>query len=134
MERFLGNPLPVLAVAHLEALAAVSRSPALRSPSVAFRWRGSEERPLFAGGQWLRSPAIVMRGWQPRETETGRSPSWLASVGRAVVAAVDRILDWQERARSRRQLLTLNDRALHDIGLDRARADYEASLPFWRAR
>ena len=134
MERSLRSPLPVLAVAHLEAFAAVSRSPALRSPSVAFRWRGNGERPLFAGGQWLRSPAIVMRGWQPRETDSQERPSWLASVGRAAVATVDRVLDWQERARSRRQLLTLNDRALHDIGLDRARADYEASLPFWRAR
>ena len=133
MERSLRSPLPVLAVAHLEALAAVSRSPALRSPSVAFRWRGNEERPLFAGGQWLRSPAIVMCGWRPREIQE-RRPSWIASVVRTVVAAVDRALDWQERARSRRQLLTLNDRALHDIGLDRARADYEASLPFWRER
>jgi uncharacterized protein YjiS (DUF1127 family) len=134
MERSLGNSLSVLAVPHLEALTAVSRSPALRSPSVAFRWRANEERPLFAGGQWLRSPAIVMRGGEPRETESQRRPSWLASVGHAVVAVVDRILDWQERTRSRRQLLTLNDRALQDIGLDRARADHEASLPFWRAR
>jgi uncharacterized protein YjiS (DUF1127 family) len=36
------------------------------------------------------------------------------------------------RRRSRRELLTLDDRSLADIGLTRCDAEYEASKPFWR--
>ena len=39
---------------------------------------------------------------------------------------------WAERRRQRRQLQRLDDRLLADIGLDRARADYEANKPFWK--
>ena len=47
-------------------------------------------------------------------------------------ALLDCFLGWQERARSRRLLMTLDDRALRDIGIDRAIADEEANRPFWR--
>jgi len=46
--------------------------------------------------------------------------------------AVDQLLVWTERARSRRSLLALDDRMLHDIGIDRATAEHEAAMPFWR--
>ena len=39
---------------------------------------------------------------------------------------------WHERTRQRRQLASLDDRALRDIGIDRASAHFEASKPFWR--
>jgi uncharacterized protein YjiS (DUF1127 family) len=39
---------------------------------------------------------------------------------------------WHERARQRRHLARLDDRALRDIGVDRASAHFEASKPFWR--
>lgn len=39
--------------------------------------------------------------------------------------------DWHERARSRRILLSLDDRLLRDIGLSRADADHEGSRAFW---
>ena len=39
---------------------------------------------------------------------------------------------WHERARQRRQLQSLSDHMLHDIGLGRADVDAETSKPFWR--
>jgi uncharacterized protein YjiS (DUF1127 family) len=46
--------------------------------------------------------------------------------------AVDVLLIWRERARQRRQLRTLSDRMLRDIGLTRADVMAESSKPFWR--
>ena len=40
---------------------------------------------------------------------------------------------WHRRVRSRRQLLTLDDRMLADIGVSRADASCEAAKPFWQA-
>jgi uncharacterized protein YjiS (DUF1127 family) len=45
---------------------------------------------------------------------------------------VMQLLEWQERARQRRQLLALSDGALKDFGASRADADCEGSEPFWR--
>lgn len=39
---------------------------------------------------------------------------------------------WQQRARSRRELLWLDERQLQDIGIDRQAAVEEAHKPFWR--
>ena len=60
-----------------------------------------------------------------------RSP-W-AVAGAAIGDAVTTLLDWQERARQRRQLLALDDRALQDFGRSRADAACEGYKPFWRA-
>ena len=46
--------------------------------------------------------------------------------------ASDLLLIWHERARQRRQLLSLNDHMLRDLGLTRADVLAEASKPFWR--
>ncbi len=44
-----------------------------------------------------------------------------------------RMLDfWMERARTRRRLLTLDDRMLRDIGVSRADAWREGTKPFWK--
>jgi len=43
--------------------------------------------------------------------------------------------DWPafwRRLNTRRVLLKLNDQQLRDIGLSRAQAEREASLPFWK--
>ncbi|MGF0337667.1 DUF1127 domain-containing protein [Ectopseudomonas toyotomiensis] len=43
--------------------------------------------------------------------------------------------DWPSfwrRLNTRRVLLKLNDQQLRDIGLSRAQAEREASLPFWK--
>ncbi|WP_030071154.1 DUF1127 domain-containing protein [Halomonas alkaliantarctica] len=39
---------------------------------------------------------------------------------------------YHQRRRSRRQLLTLDDRLLEDIGITRAQACKEGHKPFWR--
>jgi len=39
---------------------------------------------------------------------------------------------WRHRARSRRQLMWLDQRQLSDIGIDRSSAMEEALKPFWR--
>ena len=46
--------------------------------------------------------------------------------------AVELLLVWQQRARDRRQLQSLSDHMLRDIGLTRADVFAEASKPFWR--
>jgi uncharacterized protein YjiS (DUF1127 family) len=51
-----------------------------------------------------------------------------------LVRVVDQILLWQERGRSRRALAALDDRMLHDVGLDRATAHDEAARGFWNGR
>jgi uncharacterized protein YjiS (DUF1127 family) len=50
----------------------------------------------------------------------------------AATAAFDRLLAWQDRARSRRMLRGLDDHMLRDIGIDRSVAEAEGSTPFWR--
>jgi uncharacterized protein YjiS (DUF1127 family) len=45
----------------------------------------------------------------------------------------DMLLDWMERARQRRELLSLGDRALQDFGASRADAAAEGDKRFWRA-
>ena len=56
-------------------------------------------------------------------------PLWRASVDRlewSLVRVLDAYFDWRARALSRRQLLSLDDRLLKDIGIDRATAEAEA--------
>ncbi len=43
------------------------------------------------------------------------------------------LVEWRHRARSRRELMGLNDRCLQDIGISRCTVDFEASKPFWMA-
>jgi uncharacterized protein YjiS (DUF1127 family) len=40
---------------------------------------------------------------------------------------------WQQRARERRHLMSLDGRMLRDIGVSRADAWREGTKPFWRA-
>jgi uncharacterized protein YjiS (DUF1127 family) len=46
---------------------------------------------------------------------------------------LDTLRLWQERARGRQQLRTLNDHLLRDIGITHLQAAAEADKPFWRA-
>jgi uncharacterized protein YjiS (DUF1127 family) len=62
---------------------------------------------------------------------------WLArrrvsGLALSVRNTIDLLLVWRERARQRRQLRSLNDRMLRDIGLTRADVLAESSKPFWR--
>jgi uncharacterized protein YjiS (DUF1127 family) len=49
-----------------------------------------------------------------------------------LIRMFDMLGAWQDRNRERQQLFRLEDRMLHDIGLDRATASAEAVKPFWR--
>jgi uncharacterized protein YjiS (DUF1127 family) len=44
----------------------------------------------------------------------------------------DRLIEWQERARSRVLLGRLDDRMLRDMGLTRSDVEVETRKPFWR--
>jgi uncharacterized protein YjiS (DUF1127 family) len=46
--------------------------------------------------------------------------------------AVETLLTWRDRARSRRMLGALDEHMLRDIGLNRGSASSEAEKPFWR--
>jgi uncharacterized protein YjiS (DUF1127 family) len=46
--------------------------------------------------------------------------------------AADQLVMWHERARQRRQLRSLSERMLRDIGLTRGDVMAESSKPFWR--
>jgi uncharacterized protein YjiS (DUF1127 family) len=45
---------------------------------------------------------------------------------------VDTLLEKRRLARQRRDLASLDDRALHDIGISRADVFAETTKPFWR--
>ena len=71
-----------------------------------------------------------------RSSYTTRTlPSGAAgTVGWRMLAAqgIELLMVWHERARQRRQLQSLNDQMLRDIGLGRADVEAEAAKPFWR--
>ena len=46
---------------------------------------------------------------------------------------INMLLDWQDRARQRRELLALGDRALQDFGASSADASAEGEKPFWQS-
>ncbi len=58
----------------------------------------------------------------------GRAVALLAGL---IVVAVEAVMTRAELHRSRRQLAELDDRLLRDIGIDRAKARYEADKGFW---
>lgn len=43
------------------------------------------------------------------------------------------IATWRQRSRARRDLARLDPHILRDVGIDPARAAFEAAQPFWRA-
>lgn len=45
--------------------------------------------------------------------------------------ALQRVLRWHELARQRRELASMSDEALKDIGLSRADIQEEIERPFW---
>jgi len=47
--------------------------------------------------------------------------------------ALDLIAEWRARARDRRELASLDNRSLRDMGLDHASVWAECEKPWWRA-
>ena len=52
-------------------------------------------------------------------------------MGAVVVGLPDTLYTWQKRHRMRRELLSLDDRLLRDMGLSRCDAEREGRRPFW---
>lgn len=52
---------------------------------------------------------------------------------RLPVVLLELMLVWQERAEQRGRLRGMSDQMLKDIGISRADADREGSIPFWRS-
>jgi len=77
-------------------------------------------------------PATIIACGTPREP-IPRLLALQSAVGKVITVLIDTILDWQERARQRQELLSLGDRALQDFGANRADASAEGDKPFWSA-
>ena len=129
MAQALKKTVPGITAAHLAAFTSLSDAPELHIPGLGGRRPEFRAEVLYP--QWWRNPAIVLRGWRPREIE--RKPTWSERIISVAAAAVGQVREWRERARSRRALLTLDDYMLRDLGIDRATAQYMGNLPFWQA-
>lgn len=57
---------------------------------------------------------------------------WIGRIFGRVTKWAGYLYVWRERSTGRRQLLTLDDRMLKDIGTNRGEASREASKPFWK--
>lgn len=74
----------------------------------------------------------------PFSTHSASLPTRLGGTALKIVAApileiLDRLFVWQERARQRHALQSIDDRGLKDIGLSRADVVRESQKPFWMA-
>src|SRR5688572_31120221 len=86
-----------------------------------------ESGSLFPTAVALTSPVGGMLGRPyraPQSTVRPGARGWL-------VRAADALLEWQQRARERSQLMQLSDHMVRDIGISRAAAGGEAEKPFW---
>jgi uncharacterized protein YjiS (DUF1127 family) len=53
-------------------------------------------------------------------------------IGSLLARGLDALRTWQQRSRERRDLQSLSERLLRDIGLGRVAVEREACKPFWR--
>ena len=63
-----------------------------------------------------------------RRTNRDSQPS--RPYGRRLIALIG---TWRRRLRDRRELASMSDMSLRDLGLTRSEALYEIRKPFWRA-
>ena len=61
---------------------------------------------------------------------TNRDSQPSRSYGRRLIALLG---TWRRRLRDRRELASMSDMSLRDLGLTRSEALYEIRKPFWRA-
>lgn len=73
-----------------------------------------------------------MTGCFSTTTTAALAPALPSSRPGLMQRLLTRLMEGIVLARSRRHLAGLDDRALRDIGLDRATAAEESSKPFWR--
>ncbi len=81
----------------------------------------------------LSAQTQIAERWLRSRKGRARFERFMSSARDTVLPSIlDRLDLWRERARTRRRLLTLDDRLLRDIGISRAEAWQEASKPFWK--
>jgi uncharacterized protein YjiS (DUF1127 family) len=71
-------------------------------------------------------------GLNQKMVDDGRHAGFGKRVHRAVAQAANWVLTWQERARTRHALSSLDDRMLDDLGISFGDALHEGGKPFWR--
>ena len=84
----------------------------------------------------LQFGVVVELNWPSRRfvesaIDTEMTPPLLATES-LFLRLLDRLQLWLARAQQRRQLQTLSDRMLKDIGVTRVDVEYEASRRFWQ--
>ena len=85
-----------------------------------------------SGGAQACADAIVADARVVLPAGLAPSSDVLGVLRAVAVRAIDVVFEWQERARERYHLETLDDRLLKDMGLSRADVARELSKPFWR--
>jgi uncharacterized protein YjiS (DUF1127 family) len=75
-------------------------------------------------------PSLGARVQLPASRSTGRGR--IAAIVRGWTRIRAHLVEWRCRARAQRELMTLSDHDLWDIGMVRSTAEYEASKPVWR--
>jgi len=83
----------------------------------------------------IETCCIATAGPAPRAERTGFAVAAHRAVHRAgvlLMAGVEILQVWRERALQRAQLESLDDRMLADIGVGRAEVTREADKPFWK--
>lgn len=68
----------------------------------------------------------------PAETLVFR-PASLPPLSRLVLAAAVRVVTWEARQRTRKDLQRLDGHLLRDVGIDPLTAEVEANRRFWEA-
>jgi uncharacterized protein YjiS (DUF1127 family) len=69
---------------------------------------------------------------RPSVSAARTTEGFVTRLSRLPLAIIETLLIWQERARQRHHLASLDDRLLSDMGLSRADAERESAVPFWR--
>ena len=97
-----------------------------RQPIIAprLRDRGPAQRPTPASARHEHSAAVPCR-----PAAAAPRANWRQMLGLIVAT----LREWRRRRVGRRELASLDERTLRDIGLDRGVVDYEASRWFWRS-
>ena len=64
----------------------------------------------------------------------GYAALWVGELSVALVwHTTVRLITWQQRARERRRLASLDDHLLRDMGLSRSQIDFESRKHFWES-
>jgi uncharacterized protein YjiS (DUF1127 family) len=114
----------------MEAALAMSHSRAVKAER--FHTRPFPEDELREGSLGL----VVELKWPSREYTASaldaEIPPPLLATESLLLRLLDRLQVWLRRAEQRRQLRTLSDSMLKDIGVSRADVEYETSRRFWQ--